>query len=131
MTQRQNLFWTRAKFYMKACIIGYIFSNCCWNEQWLWSDNEFVAVNRTLAISYNQPVADGDLRNSTDGNRLIAVGRSVVASKAGFRVDRSLGTPIHRQEVGLSGRRPPGEPMASIESSPVIDEGTCERNQVI
>ena len=34
--------------------------------------NEFVAANQTLAISHNRPVADGALRNSTDGNRLIA-----------------------------------------------------------
>ena len=34
--------------------------------------NEFVAANRTLAISHNRPVADGAIRNSTDSNRLIA-----------------------------------------------------------
>jgi hypothetical protein len=46
-----------------------------------------------------RPVADGGLRNPTDGCRLIAAGRAVNGSKAGIRVERSLGTQLQLKQV--------------------------------
>ncbi|QKE40082.1 MAG: hypothetical protein HO274_01090 [Ferrovum myxofaciens] len=47
--------------------------------------------------------AVGALRNSTDGNRLIAAGCIVMGSKAGIRVERTLGASTHGLEVGQNG----------------------------